>query len=159
MKKLIIHCFVLYCLLSYTNTFGQSLQVSLTENDTINQFNRGKKQVNKCTPWHHLKCVYITGGEVVEDGLQGKATRHWWRKSYIGQACTETYGKTFGNIFEAFFVVPHYLSIAILNGFTYVGSLFRASPEKVTARKLRREKRRALRKERKRRRSMARLYN
>jgi len=159
MIKLSPFCIIIFCVISYKGAFAQSVQLHLSKNDTVLQFNRGKKQINKCTPWHHVKCVYITGAEVVEDGLQGKATRHWWRKSYIGQACTEKYGKTFGNIFEGFFALPHYLSIAIVNGVTYVASIFRASPEKIKQRQLKREKRRALRKAKKRMRSMARLYN
>ncbi len=145
--------------LNTVSVFGQKPLVNIAKNDTINTFNRGIKQVNKCTPWHHLKCVYITGVEVAQDGIAGKATRHWWKKSYIGQACTDKYGNTFGDIFEGFFAIPHYLSIAIVNGVTYVASIFIPSEEKVAARKLKREKRRALRRERKRRRSMARLYN
>jgi len=147
--KLVLTYFFFCCFAMTTNSYGQTDALVVTKNDTINQFSRGKKNVNKCTPWHHLQCVYITGNEVVEDGFQGKATRHWWRKSYIGQACTDTYGKTFGDIYEGFFAIPHYLSIGIVNGISYVASIFRASPEKRNAKALRKKKRRDLRQERK----------
>ena len=47
--------------------------------------------VNQCTPWHHLKCVYTTGKETYEDGRRGKKSKHWWNMSYIGQACQDKY--------------------------------------------------------------------
>jgi len=81
----------------------------------MNQFQEGRKFVNRCTPWHHLKCVYITGKEVFKDGRQGKATRHWWRMSYIGRACVDQYGKFLGTIYEALFAIPHYLAMGVGN--------------------------------------------
>lgn len=109
-------------------------------------FERGIRNVNKCTPWHHLQCVYITGTEVYNDGREGQSTRHWWRMSYIGRACTAQYGTTFGQIFEGFFAIPHYIGIGIGNGIGYMVYLVRGSPEKIQARKLKRAQRRLLRK-------------
>ena len=79
------------------------------------EFEKGRAFVHRCTPWHHLKCVYITGKEVFNDGLNGKATRHWWRMSYIGSACTDQYGKVAGTIYEGLFAIPHYLAMAVGN--------------------------------------------
>lgn len=81
----------------------------------MNQFEKGRTFVNRCTPWHHLKCVYITGKEVFKDGKQGKSTRHWWRMSYIGRACVDQYGQVLGNIYEGLFAIPHYLAMAVGN--------------------------------------------
>ena len=48
------------------------------EDHILSEFNEIKVQerekgkyanVNQCTPWHHLKCVYTTGKETYEDGL------------------------------------------------------------------------------------------
>ena len=124
----------------------QESMIQLNDSTKVSIFSRGTELVNKCTPLDHLKCVYITGVEVIEDGLQGKATRHWWRKSYIGRACTEQYGNTFGNVFEGFFAVPHYFMIAVVNGTTWVISLFIPNPEKKAARIARRKARRDARK-------------
>ena len=77
-------------------------------------------KVNDCTPKSHLKCVYITFQEVYKDGSEGKSTRHWWRMSYIGKACTKQHGTTFGQIFEGAFAIPHYLGVGIGNGAGYV---------------------------------------
>ena len=101
---------------------------------------RGERIVNKCTPWHHAMCVYITGTEVYADGSEGESTRHWWRMSYIGRACTEKYGSRFGKIFEGVFAIPHYIGVAIGNGIGYMVYLVRGSPEKIAARKARRKK-------------------
>ncbi len=81
----------------------------------MNQFQEGRQFVNRCTPWHHLKCVYITGKEVFKDGKEGRSTRHWWRMSYIGRACVDQYGKFLGAIYEALFAVPHYLAMGVGN--------------------------------------------
>ena len=81
----------------------------------MNQFEKGTQFVNRCTPKHHLRCIYITGVEVYKDGASGKSTRHWWRMSYIGRACANQYGNFLGNLYEAFFAVPHYIAIAAGN--------------------------------------------
>ncbi|MFS4469741.1 hypothetical protein [Maribacter sp. 2210JD10-5] len=71
--------------------------------------------MNRCTPFQHLKCVYITGKEVFKDGRAGKSTRHWWRMSYIGRACVDQYGTVAGNIYEGLFAIPHYSAMAVGN--------------------------------------------
>ena len=114
-----------------------------TVNDSLSVelFKRGTRNVNKCTPWHHMQCVYITATEVYKDGSEGKSTRHWWRMSYIGRACTSQHGTAFGKIFEGFFAIPHYIAIGIGNGIGYIAYLVRGSPEKIQARKrMRRQK-------------------
>lgn len=112
---------------------------------SIQLFERGIRNVNKCTPWHHMQCVYITGTEVFKDGSEGKSTRHWWRMSYIGQACTTQHGTTFGKIFEGFFAIPHYIGIGIGNGVGFLVYLVRGSPDKIQERKRLRRQRRLLR--------------
>jgi len=77
--------------------------------------------INGCNIVEHAKCVYLTGKETLEDSYNRQFTRHWWRMSYIGQACEERYGKTFATIFEAVFAIPHYTAIAIGNS---VGAMF-----------------------------------
>jgi hypothetical protein len=59
-------------------------QIQNVQTDTIFfiESERGERVVNKCTPWHHLKCIYITGTEVYKDGSEGYSTQHWWRMSY-----------------------------------------------------------------------------
>lgn len=109
-------------------------------------FEKGLKKVNKCTPWHHLICVSVTASEVYEDGRAGIATRHWWRMSYIGRACSDQYGIVFGKLFEGFFAIPHYISIAMGNGVGYMVYLVRGSPEKIEQRKFNRTQRRLMRK-------------
>ncbi|HNP18942.1 MAG TPA: hypothetical protein PKL31_10945 [Fulvivirga sp.] len=89
------------------------------DNDTTMIFSTPEKKVisvNNCTPWDHAKCIYITGKEVYEDGRNGMKTKHWWRMSYIGQACRDQHGKVFGIIFEGIFVIPHYTGVALGNG-------------------------------------------
>jgi len=81
----------------------------------MSDFREGRQFVNRCTPWHHLKCIYITGKEVFKDGKDGRSTRHWWRMSYIGRACVNEYGTIVGTIYEGLFAIPHYISIAIGN--------------------------------------------
>lgn len=80
-----------------------------------------------------------------KDGSEGKSTRHWWRMSYIGRACTVAHGTVFGQIFEDFFAIPHYIGIGIGNGIGYMVYLVRGSPEKIQARKLKRKQKRLLR--------------
>lgn len=111
-------------------------------------YEKGLTNVNQCTPWHHMKCVMITGTEVFEDGRDGKKVRHWWRMSYIGRACTDRYGTAFGKIFEGIWVVPHYSGVAIGSGFGYLVYAVRGprDPEKVAGRKLKREQRKEKRK-------------
>ncbi len=103
---------LLIILLFSTLTYGQKL-------DTSSVFVAPTKKVisvNNCTPLDHFKCVYITGKEVYEDGRNGIKTKHWWRMSYIGQACRDQHGKVFGTIFEGIFVIPHYTGVALGNG-------------------------------------------
>lgn len=131
-------------------SMGQQEDTTIVDSASLEQFEWGTKNVNKCTPWHHLQCMYITGTEVYEDGRVGKSTRHWWRMSYIGRACTDQYGRTFGRIFEGLFVVPHYMGVALGNGIGYIVYLVRASPEEIKERKrLKRERKKAKRNARK----------
>lgn len=134
-------------LLVYVQSEAQ--QAVPTANDSLStqQFERGTKTVNKCTPWHHLQCVYITGTEVYKDGSEGKSTRHWWRMSYIGRACTAQHGTVFGQLYEGFFAVPHYISMGIGNGIGYMVYLLRGSPEKIQVRKQKKRARKFLKKE------------
>ena len=127
--------------------FGTTIfsQIRNVESDTLVSIEseRGERVVNKCTPWHHLQCVYITGTEVYADGSEGESTRHWWRMSYIGRACTAKHGTRFGKIFEGIFAVPHYIGVAIGNGIGYMVYIIRGSPQKIEARKARRAAKRA----------------
>ncbi|MEP0262417.1 hypothetical protein [Dokdonia sp.] len=127
---------------------GEAQEITPVVNDSLSVllFERGTLKVNKCTPWHHLQCVYITGTEVYKDGREGKSTRHWWRMSYIGRACTAQHGTVFGKVFEGFFAIPHYISIGIGNGVGYMVYLLRGSPEKIQARKQKKQERKSLKK-------------
>jgi len=120
-------------------------QIKDVQTDTIFSIEseRGERVVNKCTPWHHLKCIYITGTEVYKDGSEGYSTQHWWRMSYIGRACTAKHGSRFGKIFEGVFAIPHYIGVALGNGIGYMAYIIRGSPQKIEARKARRATRRA----------------
>jgi len=69
-----------------------------------------------CNIIEHAKCIYLTTSEALEDSFEGKFTRHWWRMSYIGQACMRQHGKTVGYILEGIFAIPHYSLMAIGNG-------------------------------------------
>lgn len=131
-------------LLVYMKSGAQQV---LKANDSLSTslFERGTRNVNKCTPWHHMQCVYITATEVYKDGSEGKSTRHWWRMSYIGKACTAQHGTVFGRIFEGFFAIPHYIGIGIGNSIGYMKYLVRGSPDKIQARKQMRRQRRLLR--------------
>ena len=140
--RLIVVVFILFLKIG----FSQEVSSKLIDTLVVSQFERGYKNVNKCTPLDHLKCVYITGKEVYEDGRQGKSTRHWWRMSYIGRACKDQHGSKFGHAFEGFFAVPHYISIAIANGISYVVYIVRGAPEKVKERKQKRKDKREQRK-------------
>jgi hypothetical protein len=122
--------FVVLFLIS-AQTSAQSPLETLKDSVSAKQYERGVRNVNKCTPWDHLQCVYITGTEVYHDGSEGKSSRHWWRMSYIGQACTKQYGTVFGHIFEGFFAIPHYIGVGIGNGLGYMVYLVRGSPEKI----------------------------
>ena len=125
---------------------AQHIEETSVDSLSGEQFQRGAKNVNKCTPWHHLQCVYITGSEVYQDGRNGKHTRHWWRMSYIGRACSDQYGKTFGHIFEGLFVVPHYIGVGLGNGIGFIVHLLRPSPEVILERKrIKRERKKAKR--------------
>ena len=112
-------------------------QAAVVTSDSLSAplFERGSQNVNKCTPWHHLQCVYITATEVYKDGSEGKSTRHWWRMSYIGRACTDRHGTTFGQIFEGVWAIPHYIGVGIGNGIGYTVYYVRGSPDKIQARK------------------------
>lgn len=125
---------------------AQTPAIIVLDSIALAPFVRGTKVVNQCTPWHHVKCVFITGSEVYKDGSAGKSTRHWWRMSYIGRACTEKYGTVFGKIFEAVFVIPHYMGVALGNGIGYSVYLIRGSEEKIQVRRQRRKENREQRK-------------
>lgn len=139
--KSIYHLVIISCFLIGPQVFSQK-QIIKTDTVASPADKRGDQVVFKCTPWHHLKCVYITGTEVYKDGSEGKSTRHWWRMSYIGRACTTSHGTTFGKIFEGFFAVPHYFGVAIGNGIGYLVYIVRGSPQKIEKRKARRKLRR-----------------
>jgi len=131
--------------------FGLSISgksFNLPTDSIDSKYQKGLNTVNHCTPWNHVKCVLITGTEVFEDGRDGKKVRHWWRMSYIGRACTERYGTTFGKIFEGVWVVPHYTGVAIGSSFGYLVYAIRGprDPGKVAARKLKRTQRKEKRK-------------
>ncbi len=81
--------------------------------------------VDACNPIGHMKCIYLTGREVLADGADGKFTFHWWRMSYIGRACEDQYGRTAGVIAEALFAIPHYSAIAIGNTLAVLAYPFR----------------------------------
>lgn len=82
--------------------------------------------VNGCNIKEHAKCVYLTGKETLEDGRNGKWTRHWFRMSYIGKACEQRHGKTVAVILESLFAIPHYTLIAIGNGAAALAAPFRS---------------------------------
>lgn len=136
MKAISVLILTIIILLTYHSAFSQVQDTVSLDKSVEKEYSKGTRVVNQCTPWHHMKCIYITGTEVYRDGRAGKSTRHWWRKSYIGQACTDRYGKVFGDIFEAAFVVPHYAGVAFGNG---CGFLVRAlrGPETKKDKKLR----------------------
>ncbi|AXT50337.1 hypothetical protein D1818_05655 [Aquimarina sp. BL5] len=137
--------FVIIMLLVYAPSVAQNEVLTVKDSLSVKLFDRGTRNVNKCTPWHHMQCVYITATEVYKDGSEGKSTRHWWRMSYIGRACTAQHGTVFGQIFEGFFAIPHYIAIGAGNGIAYMVYLVRGSPEKRQARKLKRSQRKLLR--------------
>jgi len=138
---------LLFVILLLVSVRSGAQNAVLTTNDNLSQqlFKRGTQNVNKCTPWDHLQCVYITGTEVYKDGSEGKSTRHWWRMSYIGSACSDQYGTAFGQIFEGLFAIPHYIGVGIGNGIGYMVYLVRGSPDKIQARKQMRVQRRLFR--------------
>jgi hypothetical protein len=90
----------------------------------MSEFQEGRQFVNRCTPWHHLRCIYITGKEVFKDGKNGKATRHWWRMSYVGRVCVDKYGKFLGTIYESLFAIPHYAAMAVGNAVGFAAYIF-----------------------------------
>ncbi|WP_298545708.1 hypothetical protein [uncultured Aquimarina sp.] len=137
--------FVIVLLLFCVRTVAQEEVLVANDSLSVTLFERGTRNVNKCTPWHHMQCVYITATEVYKDGSEGKPTRHWWRMSYIGRACTSQHGTVFGQIFEGFFAIPHYIAIGVGNSVGYVKYLLRGSPEKIEARKRKRNQKRLLR--------------
>ncbi|WP_298311128.1 hypothetical protein [uncultured Aquimarina sp.] len=137
--------FVIIMLLVYAPSVAQNEVLTVKDSLSVKLFDRGTRNVNKCTPWHHMQCVYITATEVYKDGSEGKSTRHWWRMSYIGRACTAQHGTVFGQIFEGFFAIPHYIAIGAGNGIAYMVYLVRGSQEKRQARKLKRSQRKLLR--------------
>ncbi len=127
-------------LFSFAFNLNATTNTSYTDSVVVNEYQLGSTTVNNCTPWHHLKCVAITGTEVFEDGRDGKKVRHWWRMSYIGQACSEKHGKVFGKIFEGFFAVPHYTGVLVGSSFGYLIYAFRG-PRDLEKVKLRKQKR------------------
>ncbi|WP_299215491.1 hypothetical protein [uncultured Aquimarina sp.] len=137
--------FVIIMLLVCARSVAQNKVLTAKDSLSVQLFDKGTRNVNKCTPWHHMQCVYITATEVYKDGSEGKSTRHWWRMSYIGRACTAQHGTTFGQIFEGFFAIPHYIGISIGNSIGYIKYLVRGSPEKIQARKQARRQKRLLR--------------
>ena len=85
--------------------------------------------IGGCNIIEHMKCVYITGKETLQDGLQGKWTRHWFRMSYIGRACEREYGSTLAILLESLFAIPHYTLIAIGNSIAAIASPFVSKKE------------------------------
>lgn len=75
--------------------------------------------VGHCHPIDHLKCIYRTGLETIEDGSNAEWTRHWWRTSYIGKACIKDLGSVGGYILEGIFAIPHYIGVGIGNTIGY----------------------------------------
>lgn len=75
----------------------------------------GLTEVSSCNIVEHMRCIYLTGKETVNDGLERKWTRHWFRMSYIGKACERQHGRTTAVILESLFALPHYFFIAIGN--------------------------------------------
>ena len=103
-KSIFLTAFILLVAFAYAQT------------ETNELIDNGKyATVDHCSPGGHLKCVYTTAKEVFEEGKQGKLSKHWWKKSYIGKAYTEKYGKVIGGIYEGLFIVPHYVSMAFVN--------------------------------------------
>ncbi|PCH92332.1 MAG: hypothetical protein COB85_08320 [Bacteroidetes bacterium] len=91
-----------------TSVYAQTKDDALTSNGKY-------ATVDHCSPGGHMKCVYTTCREVFEEGKEGKISKHWWKKSYIGRAYTEKYGKFIGGFYEGLFAVPHYVSMAFVN--------------------------------------------
>ena len=87
-------------------------------------------EVDQCSAGSHLKCVYTTAKEVFEEGKDGKISQHWWKKSYIGRAYTEKYGKVIGGIYEGIFIVPLYVSMAFVNLTGWIVGKFKRSKKK-----------------------------
>lgn len=85
----------------------------------------GLTEVDACNLNGHLRCIYLTGKETIDDGLQRKWTRHWFRMSYIGKACERQHGRTTAVILESLFAVPHYFSMAIGNAAAAVASFMK----------------------------------
>lgn len=85
--------------------------------------------LNGCNIIEHAKCIYITGKETMQDGLNRKWTRHWFRMSYIGKACEKEHGRTTAVILESLFAIPHYFFIAIGNGVAAIFSPFAPGDE------------------------------
>lgn len=76
-------------------------------------------EVGHCHPIDHLKCIYRTGIETIEDGTNAEWTRHWWTTSYIGKACIKDLGPAGGYIMEGVFAIPHYIGVGIGNTIGY----------------------------------------
>ncbi len=81
--------------------------------------------VDACNLRGHLQCIHLTARDTLADGAQLQWTRHWWRMSYIGQACERQYGRTTGLIVESLFAIPHYSAMAIGNGLATFAYPFR----------------------------------
>lgn len=145
MRSFYLFVYLFVCFKGIAQQFAPKVNDSIS----VQLFERGTRNVNKCTPWHHMQCVYITANEVYKDGSEGKSTRHWWRMSYIGRACSAQHGRVIGKIFEGFFAIPHYITMGIGNGIGYTVYLIRGSPNKIEERKRIRKKRKLLRKEKK----------
>lgn len=108
------------------NVFGTGV---LLKPDTViaNELTITNISVDKCTPWNHLKCVYITSSEVYKAGKSGVKSKHWWTMSYIGKECTKKHGIVLGKLFEGVFALPHYIGVGFANivgVFVYKSKLF-----------------------------------
>ncbi len=82
----------------------------------------GLTDVSACNIVEHMRCVYLTGKETIDDGLERKWTRHWFRMSYIGKACERQHGRTTAVILETLFAIPHYFMIGIGNAGAAISS-------------------------------------
>ena len=89
--------------------------VKVVANKSPAELSFQEQTVSSCTLIDHFKCIYLTGLESFNDGLEGKWTRHWWQTSYIGRACVRRYGKAMGYTLEGLFAIPHYLGIGLVN--------------------------------------------
>jgi hypothetical protein len=71
--------------------------------------------VEYCNAKGHALCIKVTAKEVFEDGANGRWSDHWYRMSYIGEACVNEHGKSKGKALEAVFAPGHYFAMFWVN--------------------------------------------